>query len=253
MKTKNDAIQAQLQMDEAALDEARLNLARCTITAPLAGICSKRYVNDGNLVTAGMTKLTNIRSYDPMELELSVSEQYLPLLRSAMMKGAVRIEVTPQNDTNSCVGTLTFIDNSVNPQTGTILLRGQVPNADLKLWAHQFVDVTIFAGVVPDAVMVPEGTVQFGKMGTYLFVAKDGKADMRVVKTGVRYKDMIQIVEGVSPEENVVVLGQLMLFPGAPVAEAMSGAPQGAGSGMPSGQAAADKSVATGQAGHAGK
>jgi multidrug efflux system membrane fusion protein len=157
-----------------------------------------------------------------------------------MAKGAVLIEVTPQNDTNSCVGTLTFIDNSVNPQTGTILLRGQVPNPDLKLWSHQFVDVTIFAGVEHDAVMIPEGAVQFGKMGPYLFVAKDGKADMRVVKTGIRYKDTIQILEGVLPGESVVVLGQLMLFPGAPVAEAMNGAPQGQASSALGGQAATD-------------
>jgi len=74
---------------------------------------------------------------------------------------------------------------------------------------------------VPGAVMVPEGAVQFGKQGPYLFaVSKDNKAEMRVVKLGVRYQDLVQIVSGVAAGENVVVLGQLMLFPGAPVMDA---------------------------------
>ena len=232
LTTKQQAAEAQMQMDEAALDQAKLNLARCTITAPLTGVCSKRYLDDGNLVAAGMTRLTNIRSYDPMQVEFSISEDYVPAVRKAMSESVVRIEIIPQNDTNRYSGTLTFMDNSVSQQSGTILLRGLVPNPDLKLWSRQFVTVNIFAGIVPGAVMVPEGAVQFGKMGTYLFAVKDGKADMRVVKTGVRYNDLIQILDSatpsatVAPDEQVVVLGQLMLAPGMPVMEPPAAAPQ---------------------------
>jgi RND family efflux transporter MFP subunit len=235
LKTKHEAAAAQLQIDEAALEQARLNLARCQIAAPLTGVCSKRYLDDGNLAAAGMTRLINIRSYDPMDLEFSVSEQYLPFLRRAMAEGTVRLGITPQNDTNALLGVLTSLDNAVNPLTGTILLRGQVPNPEMKLWAKQFVGVDILAGTVHDAVMIPEGAVQFGKMGSYVFaVTKDGKADMRSVKPGVRYGNLIQIMDGVAPDEKVVVLGQLMLYPGAQVAEAeqrprSGGAPAGAG------------------------
>ena len=235
LKTRVDAAEAQLQADEAALDLANLNLSRCTITSSVAGVCSKRYVDNGNLVAAGQSKLTNIRSYDPMLVDFSVSEQYLPSLRRALAEGEAKIEVTPRGDTNVYTGTLDFMDNAVNPMNGTILLRGQVPNPDLKIWAQQFVEVSIFVDTVRDAVMVPEGAVQFGKQGPYLFVvSKDGKADLRVVKVGVRYNNLLQVVEGVAPDENVVVLGQLMLYPGAQVVDMShmppgGGAPAGAG------------------------
>ena len=210
LSTRVSAVEGQLQMDEAALDQARLGLARCTVTAPMTGLCSKHYVDDGNLVAAGQSRLTNIRSYDPMIVELSISEQYLNLLRPALAEGAVRIDVVPRGSTNRFSGVVTFVDNAVNTMNGSILIRGEIPNADLKLWAGQFVDATISAGIVKDAVMVPEGSVQFGKRGPYIYAVKDGKADMRPVKTGVRFGQSIQITEGIAAGDTVVVLGQLL-------------------------------------------
>jgi multidrug efflux system membrane fusion protein len=238
LKAKVDAVAGQLQMDEALLEQARLSLARCTIVAPMAGICSKRYVNDGNLVAAGQSRLTNIRSYDPINVDFSVSEQHLPAIRQALGKGAVRIEVTPRGETNAYIGTLVFMDNAVSSQTGSILLRGQVPNSELKLWSRQFVDIRVIAGTLREVVMIPEGAVQFGKQGHYLFaVSADNKAEMRIVRTGVRYNNLIQVLDGVAAGERVVVLGQLMLYPGAAVREAVPGggptgaAPEAGGSG----------------------
>lgn len=229
LKTRVAAAEAQLQADDAQLDQARLNLTRCIITAPLAGVCSMRYVDDGNLVAAGVSRLLNIRSYDPIFVDFSVSEEYLSQLRHALAAGSVKLEVKPRGDTNTYPGTLEFLDNAVNLQTGTIQLRGQVPNPALKLWAQQFVEVGVQAGVVPDAVMVPEGAIQFGKQGPYLFVVSpENMAELRLVKPGVRYHDLIQIVSGVAAGENVVVLGQLMLFPGAPVLD-VTKVPQGGG------------------------
>ena len=228
LKTKLDATTAQLQIDEAGLDKARLDLSRCTVTSSVNGVCSKRFLDNGNLAMANQTKLTNVRSYDPLFVEFSVSEEYLSLLRRELAAGPVRIEVTPRGDTNSYAGELTFLDNAVNHQTGTILLRGLVPNPQLKLWSWQFVEVCILAGIAHDAVMVPESAVQFGKDGPYAFVVtKDNKADLRLVKPGVRHDDLLQIIEGVAPGEKVVVLGQLMLYPGASVMEAAALAPSG--------------------------
>jgi len=156
-------------------------------------------------------------------VEFSVSEYYLHLLRREMAAGKVRIEVMPRGGTNSYAGELVFLDNAVNNQTGTILLRGLVPNPQLKLWAWQFVEVRILAGKAHDAVMVPESAVQFGKDGPYAFVVtKDNKAELRLVKPGVRYDSLLQIIEGMAPGEKVVVLGQLMLYPGASVMDAAS-------------------------------
>lgn len=228
LKTKVDASAAQLQIDEALLDQARLDLSRCTVTSTVNGVCSKRSLDNGNLVAANQTKLTNIRCYDPLFLDFSVPEQDLPLLRRAMTEGSVRIEVTPRGETNSYAGTLIFLDNAVDIQTGTVALRGKMPNADRKLWAQQFIEVRIFAGIARDAVMVPESAVRFGKQGPYTFiVSTENKAELRPVKLGVRYDSLLQIVEGVAPGERVVVLGQLMLYPGAAVAEAQTPPPAG--------------------------
>ena len=84
--------------------------------------------------------------------------------------------------------------------------------------------------------MVPEGSIQYGKMGPYLYVAsKEGKADLRVVKPGVRHNNMIQIVEGVASGEEVIVLGQLMLYPGATVMDLSKMPPPAAAGGPPPG------------------
>lgn len=238
LKTKLDAATAQLQIDEAALDKTRLDLSRCMVTSSVNGVCSKRFLDNGNLAMANQTKLTNVRSYDPLFVEFSVSEQYLGILRRELAAGPVRIEIMPRDDTNSYAGELTFLDNAVNHQTGTILLRGLVPNPQLKLWSWQFVEVRILAGIAHDAVMVPESAVQFGKDGPYAFVVtKDNKAELRLVKPGVRHDSLLQVVEGVAPGEKVVVLGQLMLYPGVSVAEAASLAPSGnAPAGTPGGK-----------------
>ena len=218
LKARVEASEAQLRGDEAALDQAKLNLSRCTVVAPLGGICSKRYVDDGNLVAAGVTRLINIRSYDPLFVECSVSERHLQTVRKALAAGPVPIELAPRGDTNTFTGSLDFVDNAVNPLTGTVMLRGTAPNKDLRLWSGQFVDVSIIADTIRDAVMVPEGAVQLGKAGAFLYaVTPESKADLRMVKTGIRFKNLIQIVEGVAPGDKVIVLGQLMLFPGAPV------------------------------------
>ncbi len=220
LETKLKATQAQLQMDEAALDLARLNLARCTITAPLSGVCSRRFMDDGNLASAGVTRLVNIRSYDPINVSCTVSEDYLALLRRAVAEGSARLELRPRDATNRIPGVLTFLDNTVNTQAGTIQLRGEAPNPDLALWAGQYVSVRIQAGVLSGVVMVPEGAVQIGKQGSYLFVVTaENKADLRPVRMGVRYEGLVQVMGGVEPGERVVVLGQLMLFPGAPVVD----------------------------------
>lgn len=218
IRTKVAAVEAQLKMDEAALDQARLNLSRCTIVAPLSGICSKRYVDAGNLVSAGMSRLTNIRSYDPLRLECSVSEQYLATLRTALAQAPLNVIVTPRGDSHSYPGTITFVDNAVNAMSGTILLRGEVPNPSMTLWANQFVDVNLILASIPNAVMVPESAVQYGKNGTYLYAVKpDQTAELRMVKTGIRNNDWIQIVEGLSAGEPVVTMGQLTLTHGATV------------------------------------
>ena len=229
ISNKVTSLEAQLGIDQAALEQARLNLSRCLLVSPLDGICSKRYVDAGNLVGAGVSRLTNIRNYSPLRLECTLSEQYLPQIRNAMAAGPIPIEITPRGDTNHYPGTLTFIDNAVDPMTGTILLRGEVPNPNRALWAKQFVDIKIIESSIPNAILVPESSVQFGKDGAYLYVANSNNvSEMRPVKIGVRHNNLLQVTSGVSAGENVITMGLVMMRPGATVMDASKLPPQGA-------------------------
>lgn len=244
LQARVDAATAQLAADTAMLDKARLDLSRCTVTAPMDGLCSTRYVNDGNLVVAAQTRLTNIRRYDPIYVDFSVPDLYVGRLREALAAGPVPMVVTPRGTTNGVAGTVEFIENTISAQTGTIMLRGQAPNPALTLWAGQFVDVYVVAGHVPDAVMVPESAVLYGKQGSYLYVVtSNSTVELRPAPLGVRHQGQIQILHGVAAGEKIVTMGQLMLFPGAPVAESAPGAAAG---GPPAGGARSG----SGSAGH---
>lgn len=238
-ETRLAADTAQLAVYEAALDQARLDLSRCTVTATVAGACSRREVDTGNLVAANQTRLLNIRGYDPLFVDVTVSEQDLDLVRRALAAGPVRLDVCARGQTNWHTGRVVSLDNAVDARTGTLTLRGLVPNPDRALWARQFIEARVHAGVAAGAVMVPESAVQFGKDGPYAFVATpERRAELRPVQVGVRHDGRLQLRAGVAAGESVVVLGQLMLYPGAAVVEpprAPAGTPPGGAPGTPGG------------------
>jgi multidrug efflux system membrane fusion protein len=221
IKNKVTSLEAQLAIDQAALTQAHLNLSRCTLVSPIAGVCSKRYVDAGNLVAAGASRLTNVKNNSPLRLECTVSEQYLPQIRSAMATGPIPVEVTPTGDSRHYPGTLSFIDNAVDASTGSILLRGEVPNADRALWAKQFVNIEIIVTTIPNAVMVPESAVQFGKNGPYLYIANSNSiSELRPATIGVRHDNLLQISSGIHAGESVITSGLMMMRPGATVMDA---------------------------------
>jgi len=229
ISNKVTSLEAQLAIDQAALDQARLNLSRCTLVSPIDGICSKRYVDAGNLVAAGASRLTNVRNNSPLRLECTLSEQYFSQIRAALLKGPIPVEITPRGDTNHYPATLSFIDNAVDPMTGTILLRGEVPNPNRTLWAKQFVDIRIIESIISDAILIPESAVQFSKDGAYLYVVSSNNiSELRHVKTGIRHKTMLQITDGVSEGENIITTGLVMMRPGATVMDVAKLPPQGA-------------------------
>ena len=116
-------------------------------------------------------------------------------------------------------GTLSFIDNAVQPGSGTVKARGVTPNPDRALWPSQFVHVRLILDILRDSKLVPSSAVQIGQNGPYLFVVKpDSTLDLRQVKPGQKQGDLTVISEGVKTGETVVISGQLQLAPGAKVA-----------------------------------
>jgi len=115
-------------------------------------------------------------------------------------------------------GALTFLDNAVSTQAGTVLLRATIPNSDHYLWPGQYVKVALTLQILKGAVVVPSQTIQLGGKGPYLFVVKpDNTAEQRLVTQGVRYRDLVVVADGLKADETVVVEGQLTIGNGAKV------------------------------------
>src|SRR5204863_5253950 len=127
----------------------------------------------------------------------------------------------PDGTISPRVGDLYFIDNAVQPGSGTVKARGVTPNPDRALWPSEFVQVRFILDVLKNAMLVPSQAVQVSQSGPFVFVVKpDNTVDLRPVKPGQRQEGDLTVIEsGVKPDETVVVTGQLALAPGAKVAQ----------------------------------
>jgi len=235
-KASAASLQATLQSDLAALKTARLNLSFCYIRAPISGRTGNLLVREGNLVKPNDVPLVVIQQIVPVFVEFSVPEQRLPEIRKYAAAGPLRVQVAATGDSATIYeGTLTLIDNAVNQDTGTILLKATFPNQDESLWPGQFVNVSLILTTWRDAVIVPAAAVQKGQQGDYVFVIKpDQSVAMQPVDVTLRLDDSVVIGHGVRAGDRVVTDGQLRLSPGAKVS--LKGAqPAGVTSGQPNG------------------
>ena len=121
-------------------------------------------------------------------------------------------------DKDPAKGSLSFIDNTVDTTTGTIVMKASFPNQDSRLWPGQFVNIVMTLTVRQDAVVVPSAAVQTGQQGQFVYVVKGDKAELRPVTSGVDYEGMTVIDKGIAPGEQVVTDGQIRLSPGAKIA-----------------------------------
>lgn len=216
------SLEATIRADEAAVAAARLDLARTTIEAPIAGRAGTVRVDAGNLVRANGDPLVTILATRPVRASLSVPEKYLSEIRARSRQGALRVRAAaPGESAAGHEGTLTFIDNAVDRTTGTIRLEATFPNDDQALWPGQFVEMTIELSVQVDAVIAPTAAIQAGQQGAYVFVVReDGTAEMRPVVVDRALGAESVIAQGLSGGETVVTDGQLRVVPGAKVAVA---------------------------------
>jgi multidrug efflux system membrane fusion protein len=220
-QTDAAAAEAQVQLDEADVELARINLDYCSIKAPIDGVAGKRQIDPGNIVSANTgASLVNIKYIDTVYIDFTLPEIELPKVRKAMLDGHPRVEIKVQGDDNKYSGELKFIDNSVDQSTGTFSLRATIDNKHRNLWPGQFGNVRLILFTEKDAVLVPYKAVQIGQRGEYVFVVdENSKAELRSVETGLRQADNIVIKSGVEEKEKVVTAGQMGLSPGTPVVE----------------------------------
>ena len=218
-RTNASALEAVVHADEAAVENARLQLEYTAIMSPIDGRTGAIAVQRGNVVKANDVPLVTINQVRPINVAFSLPEQYLAEVKRHMALKDLKVEaIIPGSEGAPARGELMFIDNAVDRATGTIRLKGTFANADFRLWPGQFVDVILTLAIEPDRVLVPTEAVQTGQQGQYVYVIKDDlTAELRAVTPGRVHERWTIIEKGVSAGEKIVTDGQLRLVPGAKV------------------------------------
>ena len=204
---------------EEAVHSAKVQLGFCTVRAPISGRTGSLLVNRGNIVQANETVLVTINQITPIYVNFAVPERYLPQIRRNMAAGPLRVQARIRSEeTQPVTGKLTFIDNAVDPSTGTIRLKATFENGDRHLWPGEFVDTTLELAALSNVTVIPSRAVQTGQDSQFVFVVtQDATAEMRPVVAGQTVGADVVIDEGIKPGEQVVTDGHLRITPGTKV------------------------------------
>ena len=218
-------IQAQAALSAALIDQAKLNVGYCEITAPFAGRVGEIHLRCGGVVPANASAITSITQTKPILATFALPQTRLPELRAEMARHPLTITASLRGDsTAAATGTLVFVDNEVDTASGTIRLKASFPNADERLWPGEYVDLAVALRDEPDAIVVPGAAIQNGQMGNYVFVVKaDDSVEIRPVTIARPAGEKSVISAGLKPGERIVVDGQIRLVPGTKVKEFAGG------------------------------
>lgn len=219
LKSNAESLAASVAADRAAIKNAKIQLGYCSIRSPISGRTGTIALQPGNLVKANDLPLVTINQVSPIYATFSIPEKMLTEVKRAMAAGQLKIEALIPNEAGSTeIGTISFLDNAVNPATGTIKLKGVFANKSRKLWPGQFTDVLMTLGQRKNAVVVPTQAIQTSQQGEFVYVAKpDNTVEMRQVTATAAGEETV-VEKGLTEGESVVVDGQLRLTPGASVA-----------------------------------
>ena len=219
LQSNAEVFRASVKADEASVDNAKLQLEYCSISSPIDGRTGSLLAYPGNLVgPASTSPLVVINQTSPIFVAFSVPEQNLPSIKKYKDLGELKVEALPKDQDIVIPGVLTFIDNGIDPATGTVLLKATFPNTDRALWPGQFLNAVLTLTVEKDAIAVPSPAVQTGQSGTFVMVVKSDKTvEMRPVVVARTVGDESVIASGLKAGETVVTDGHLRLVPGARV------------------------------------
>lgn len=217
--TDYEALKATVSADEAAVQNARLQLGYCHIRSPINGRVGKLEVNQGNIVKDIDTVLVTINQTKPIYVAFTLPEQEVSEVRKYMAQKNLEVQaIVPGSKLSPVIGELTFINNEVDKSTGTILLKAVYPNEDEFLWPKQFVNVILTLTTQPNAVVIPSQAVQTGQDGLYVYVVKsDLTVEYRPVVVGNRIDQEMVIAKGLRPGEKIVTDGQFQIIHGSKV------------------------------------
>lgn len=214
---------ATVTADRAAVDTAQLNVQYSEIHSPIDGHTGNLQVHIGDLIKPDAdTPMVTIAQIQPIYVDLSIPEAELSGVRASMEQRRLKVEALIPGMNNIQLppeqGVLSFVDNAVDKNTGTILLKGTFQNQDRRLWPGAFVNTVLTLGDLPNAIVVPSEAVETGPQGNFVFViGHDNGVQMRTVTPGSQIDGSTVIEHGLAAGETVVTDGQLRLVPGATV------------------------------------
>lgn len=207
------AARAIVAADRAAVDDAKQQLAYCEIRSPLEGRTGSVQVHEGNVVKANdVTPIVLINQVHPISVQFSLPEAQLAVIRAA--GEGLAVTAAPQGSTITENGQLAFIDNTVDPATGTILLKASFTNDRRVLWPGQYVNASVTVSHRRQAIVVPAQAVQQSQSGQYVYVVRTNKSvEMRTVTAAQQVEQVAIVDRGLAAGEIVVTDGQTNLTP----------------------------------------
>ncbi len=210
-----------VKVDQAQIDNAKLQLSYCRITAPVSGRLGLRQVDLGNIVRASdQTGLVVITQLQPIAVVFSIPEDNLRAVMQRLRRNEkLAVDAYDRSDKVKLgSGTLLTVDNQIDPATGTVKLKAQFANEDYHLFPNQFANVHMLLETRHGATLVPGAAIQRGTPGTFVYVVKpDNTASVRAVKLGPAEGELVSIDSGLSSGEQVVVDGADKLREGTKV------------------------------------
>ena len=219
IRTNADALEAVVEADKAAVENAKVQLSYCYIYSPIDGQVGSLLVNEGNLVRVNdATPLVVINQVTPINVTFSVPEQNLADIRRHMADGQSQSRCADSSRTRGArsKAILAFVDNAVDRTTGTIKLKAEFKNGERRLWPGQFINVALTLSTQSDAVVVPAEAIQVGQEGQHVFVVKpDNSVEVRPVVVARTDAGEAVIAKGLQPGEQIVREGQFLLGPGS--------------------------------------
>ena len=217
-KTQAAVYAAAMKADEALLKNLQVQLSYATITAPIAGRISAASVKVGNIVrSADLLPIATIIQTAPIYVSFPMPQVALPGLREAIAEGAPSVEAVIPGETKRAIGRIAMIENTVDSGTGMVNVRAAMPNESELLWPGTLVQ-TYLKLRSEEAVTVPTAAVQVSQTGNYVYVVKNGVAELHPVKVARTLGNVTVLESGVADGDAVVVDGHLLLTNGARVA-----------------------------------
>src|SRR5271168_870963 len=215
-----DQLSAQVQVDQAVIDNARTQLDYTRITSPINGRTGIRLVDPGNIVhAAATTGIVVVTQVQPISVVFTLPEEDLAAINIALAAGPVSVTtVSRDGGTELDRGTLSLVDNEIDQATGTAKLKATFPNTRNTLWPGQYVNARVLVRTQHDALTVPTAAVQLGPDGPFTYVVKpDSTVEVRQLKVGEDSGGLTVVAAGLALNERVVTSNQYRLQPGSHV------------------------------------